>query len=186
MADNTQPLVITKPATITEVAPPKDGKHHASVTILLDDKEGLPGDYGRTPKLLADTRIWSMELLQADMNHETKGEIVFEIVKGDRGNTNFLSKWNGIEKPPFEGNKGGGRRGGGGNYTPKTPAEIHAPSIGGIIKSALESCVSAGHLDKAKIDTVIGAGVDSYIGAIKRVNAELAPAPKAESTTEAA
>jgi hypothetical protein len=184
MSETTQPIVITKPATIQEVVAPKEGKFFASVTILLDDKEGLPAGYGKTPKLLADTRIWSMELLQADLNHETKGEITFEISEGNNGKTNWLSKWNGKEKPAYEGNKGGNRKGGGGNWQPKSPAEVHAPSIGGIVKSGLESSISAGIVDKDKIEAIIKTGINAYVAGIETVEAKFKAAPKAESATE--
>lgn len=188
MSETTQPLVITKLASIQEVVAPKQGKDYASVTFLLADKEGLPAGYGKAPKLLVDTRIWSMELLQADLDHETNVEVVFEAKKNDKNEwVNFLSKWNGIEKPAYEGNKGGNRKGGGGgNWQPKSPAEVHAPSLGGIVKSAIEACVSAGFNDVDAIGAIIDTGVNRYLAAIEKVNSKFSTAPKAESTTEAA
>jgi hypothetical protein len=186
MSENTERIVITKPATIQEVTAPREGKHHASVTILLDDKEGLPAGYGKTPKLLVDTRIWSMELLQADMNHETKADLTFEVSDGQNGKTNWLTKWNGIEKPAYEGNKGGGRKGGGGNWQPKSPTEVHAPSIGGIVKSGLEAGIAAGIMDKDKLEAIIKTGINAYVFGIETVEAKFKSAPKTEATTEAA
>lgn len=183
--ETTQPIVITKLATIQEVVAPKPGKDYASVTYLLADKEGLPAGYGKAPKLLVDTRIWSMEVLQADLDHETNAEVVFEAKKNDKGEpVNWLSKWNGIEKPAYEGNKSGNRKSGGSNWQPKSPAEVHAPSLGGIVKSALESSIAAGIVDKDKIDAIIKTGVSAYITAIETVEAKFKTAPKAESATE--
>lgn len=54
--------------------------------------------------------------------------------------SDFLQSWDGVsmpDRPPKP--RGGGFGGGGRSYTPKSPEEIHASSIAGIIKSCLES-----------------------------------------------
>lgn len=60
--------------------------------------------------------------------HSTTGDTVIEA---------WLKTFGGDNKGK---QKGGGGYGGGKAYTPKTDAEIHSPSIAGIVKSAMEFC----------------------------------------------
>jgi hypothetical protein len=168
---------ITKKATITEVNAPKEGSHFASITVLLSDKEGLPAGYGKTPKLLVDTKVWSLESLEKDMKEELESELTFEISVKDKGNTNWLIKWNGKEKEPFQPKSKSGGKGG---YS-KTPEEIHAASIGGIVKSSLEATASLGVKAEGFIDSfnaISQAAITTYYKGIDV--AKQLSAPKSE------
>ena len=55
-------------------------------------------------------------------------------------------------------------RGGGASRAPRTPAEIHAPSVGGIVKSAIEKAK-----DRDDFDLWVKAGMKAYRDGLSEV-----------------
>lgn len=158
----------------TEAKP--DNKTH-QVQFVLDGT--LPeGCLTSKPLVYADKSVWSAE----DFKEDAKGEMTFEMVPKKEPNQFFytLTKWNGKEKAPFDGNRN--RQRGGGGYQ-KSVDEVHGSNIAGIIKSSIEACLNAGLKDKNQIDAVCEIGQNQYFSGIEKARSitPTASAPKEEA-----
>ncbi|MEN6537403.1 MAG: hypothetical protein ABFD60_04345 [Bryobacteraceae bacterium] len=80
-------------------------------------------------------KTWKKHNFATEPAENATGEMVIEVKETEWQGESRLEFW----VKSFGGEKAKGGGGGGRGYAPKSSAEIHAPSIGGIIKSAIET-----------------------------------------------
>ncbi|MBS1725389.1 MAG: hypothetical protein JST51_01615 [Armatimonadetes bacterium] len=164
---------ITTKGKILVVEPPSEKFKRYSLHVELSEPvEGFGKD--GPVKVLADTETWTIDDLVRGVEHE----IAFEHIpaKEGKGETNYLVSWNGKERAQWSGGRGSK------GYKPRTPEEIHAPSIAGIIKSVIEGCIAKDVAEKSTIDTYLAISFDSYWDQMKKASSASSKSSEGEAS----
>lgn len=108
-----------------------------------------------------------------ERTHSTTGEVIIEA---------WLKSFGG--SPQAKG-KGGGGFGGGRGFTPKTTEEIHAASICGCVKSAVDMVIHTETLSEKDLPRIIDVLADGYWRSLAKAGkATAAKAPQEASSTD--
>ncbi len=173
MSENTttnKNITFKAKATVRVFKAAAEGKKTHQVTFKVSEIDGIELPVDKID-VYADVNTWTAE----DFPDDQVGEITVEKVVDKENDRKFfysLQSWNGKAKEAYQGKKGGNGRGGGGGYV-RTPQEIHASAIAGVVKSAFELCNGIGKTDLDQIKAYANMGVQVYIEGVKKAAEEL-------------
>lgn len=157
-------------ATVRVFKAAAEGKKTHQITFKVSDIQGIeiPAD---KIDVYADVNTWTAE----DFPDDKVGEITVEKVVDKDNDRKFfysLQSWNGKAREAYQGKKGGNGRGGGGGYV-RTPQEIHASAIAGVVKSAFDLANGAGKTEISQVESLGNLAIKLYIEGVKKAAEEL-------------
>lgn len=173
MSENTttnKNITFKAKATVRVFKAAAEGKKTHQVTFKVSEIDGIELSVDKID-VYADVNTWTAE----DFPDDQVGEITVEKVVDKENDRKFfysLQSWNGKAKEAYQGKKGGNGRGGGGGYV-RTPQEIHASAIAGVVKSAYELCSTFSEISVGSVEAYCNLGIKVYIEGVKKAAEEL-------------